>query len=159
MIYADVQAKLKAGDILAFRRTGFISGLVEHVSGGSYSHIGIVLADKAGPIMLEAREFVGVRVTAIHENLPCDWIATHLVWSPEIEAFARSHVGERYDYLDALKVGLGLEPSAHGEICSLLAAELLNRAGLPVSRRGCTPSALVDDLLDRDLMLRHIAFS
>ena len=149
--------QIQSGDILAWRGSSALDRLIEHVSGGSYCHVGVAYVAGGTISVLQAIEGAGVNKVALADNLPCDHIPTGLAWTQAVEDFAVRQIGRRYSYLDALEVGIGIKPTDHrGLICSTYARDVLIHAGLKLPLTGMTPSALVDDLLDLGADLRLV---
>jgi len=150
---------IHSGDILAFRGTGLVSELIQHVEGGAYSHVAVAFVEPDGALaVLEAREGAGVRKVAAKgyiDSYKVDRVECAVNWTCELETFALSKLGQPYSYLAALDVGLGLTPPDGAQICSLYARDVLTQAGFSFPRRGMTPQALVDDLLDAGKSLSH----
>lgn len=143
---------IRSGDIIAFRGTGLVSELIQHVEGGTYSHVAVAYLEPDGTLsVLEAREGVGLRKIAAKgylEQYKVDRVACAVNWTFQLETFALSKIGQPYSYIAALEVGLGLTPPDGALICSLYARDVLSQAGFSFPRAAMTPQALVDDLLD-----------
>eukprot|EP01037_Dinobryon_pediforme_P011886 gene11885-11977_t len=144
--------QVQSGDVLAFRGTSLMSELIQHVEGGAYSHVALAFQQPDGLYVLEAREFIGIRKIIASKYLPVyhvDLIATGCKWTPQVEALALSIIGKEYSYLAAIEVGLGFSPDQSAEICSLYCQQVLTKAGFVIPRRGMTPQALIDDLIEQ----------
>ncbi len=153
MIYSIARARIKSGDVIAWRGSGIVSEFIRRVTGGDYSHVAIAwwLGDHLWVIQSQGGNATGIfRLSKVlHDHAVLDWVATGIAWTPQIEALALDLVGKDYSYLACAAVGLGLTPPAGGQVCSLLCASILNAAGLALPRKGMTPEMLVQDLLDR----------
>lgn len=152
MKYADARARIKSGDVIAWRGTGAVSEFIRRVTGGDYSHVAIAwwLGDHLWVIQSQGGNATGIfRLSkVVRDHAQIDWIATSLAWTPQIEAFALDLLGKDYSYLACAAVGLGLTPPPGGQVCSLLCAGVLNAGGVKLARKGMTPEMLVSDLLD-----------
>lgn len=157
MKYSQARHLLKSGDVLAWCGTGPISRLIAHVTGGQYTHVGIVWCDNNRIFVLQDKEWKGICLAAASEMpFPCDWIQTGLLWTEETRKLAFEHMGKRYDYLAALDVGFGLMPRSSQQVCSLYVGDLVTQMGLPCLRKGLTPQALVDILLNNGSSLNRL---
>ena len=153
----SLRSQIRSGDLLAWRGATALDELIEHVSGGSYCHVGIALVENGDIFVLQAMECAGVEKVHLADHLPCDRIETGIAWTSETEAFALAKLGQRYSYLDALEVGLGLAPTdRRGLICSTYARDVLLKAGVKLPLAGMTPSAIVNDLIDLGCSLRLV---
>lgn len=157
MKYAQARRLLKSGDVLAWQGTGPLSRFIAHITGGAYTHVGIVWRDDDRVFILQDKEFVGINLIAASEApFPCDWIKTDLPWTDDIRNQAFRCMGKSYDYIAAIEVGLNLTPMPHKLVCSLYVGELISAMGLPCLTKGLTPQALVDILLKNGCSLTRL---
>jgi hypothetical protein len=156
MLYSEARQLIASGDLLAFTSNAFLSSLIRHATGGSYSHIGIAWRYRDRLYLLNAREGAGVELQALSAQLPFHWISTGVRWGAVVEEAALAHLGEPYSYLDAVRVWLGREPQHSAEVCSVYAAMVLRTAGFDLPLPSYTPSALVEAVLARGADLRLI---
>ncbi len=150
MNYSDARTRIKSGDVLAWRGTGFVSDFIRRVTGGDYSHVALAwwCRDHLYVIQSQGGDETGMfRLSKRVREAEIDWIATGITWTPALEAHALDLLDKDYSYLACAAVGLGLTPPAHGQVCSLLCAHVLSEAGLKLPRKGMTPEELVQDLL------------
>lgn len=157
MRYAAARALIRTGDILAFRESGPVSRFIQMWTRSTWNHCGVAWVYRGRVFVIEARVASGVSMRALSRALPCDWITIGKVDRTAIEQVALSRLGLPYDIPDDVRVGLNLEPSAHGEICSTFAGECLAAGGIELPRRGMTPEQIVGDLLDRGCALVRLA--
>ncbi len=152
MRYDLARARIKSGDVMAWRGTGVVSEFIRRVTGGDYSHVAIAWwsHDHLWAIQSQGGNETGIfRLSkVVHDHVELDWIATGLAWSAQVEARALDLLGKDYSYLACAAVGLGLTPPAGAQVCSLLCASVLNAGGLKLARKGMTPEMLVSDLLE-----------
>lgn len=157
MRYDEARPLIRSGDLIAFRGEGWLSRLIRSLSGGSWSHVGIAWVFRGRVFLLEAREGRGVGIRALSEVGAFDWIGINGNWSEAVEALALELLGREYAYADAVLVGLGLAPRAHGEICSEYAGRIVDvvRAKWQIPK-GLSPAALVECALDNGASLVHV---
>lgn len=156
MDYDACRQHVKTGDIFAFREYGPLSRFIQAWTQSTWNHVSVAWVFRGKLLMVEARALTGVSVRALSRALPADWISTPVADCDALESLLISRLGLPYDVDNAIRVGLGEEPTRGGEICSLLAEEALNAGGLNLPSRGMTPQALVSDLLDVGCTLERI---
>ena len=157
MKYAQAKHILKSGDVLAWRGTGPLSRFIAHVTGGAYTHVGVVWCFDDRIFILQDKEFVGIDLIAASEaKYPCDWIQTNLNWTDETRKLAIRYLGKPYDYLAAIQVGLNMTPLPHKQICSIYVGELVTQMGVPCPLKGLTPEALVNILLGNGGVMKRL---
>lgn len=150
MNYASARGNIKSGDVLAWRGEGWISDFIRRVTGGDYSHVALAWWYQGHLYVIQSQgsDETGIfRASKRVREARIDWIATGIDWSPTLESHALDLLDKDYSYLACAAVGLGLTPPPGGQVCSLLCADVLDRAGLHLPRKGMTPEALVSDLL------------
>lgn len=144
--YASRRSEIRSGDLLFLREDGFWPWLIRTMTHGPYAHCGVAWVTSGRVMMLEARPFNGVTLRMASHALPFTWVQTNCEWSESVETHALSHLQEPYDFLDAVRLGLGWSPSRTGAVCSTYAADVLNvwleRVGFPLQRDGLSPSHL-----------------
>ena len=160
--YVDVRDNLKSGDVLAWTHKGIKSWkdfeifIVRLAQRSEYSHVGMVwkIADRV--FILEAVGS-GVRIYPLSKELPCFHIATDIEWTPELEEFALSKVGESYSKWEAIKGFLtGKATQGDGSWqCAEYCKAVLRQAGMEFQGK-TTPSGLVNDLLNKRKSLSKI---
>ena len=150
MKYSDARVHIKSGDVLAWRGSTWVSDFIRRVTGGDYSHVAIAWWYQGHLYVIQSQ---GAKQTGIFRlskkvrEAHIDWIATGVVWTPKLEAYALDLLDKDYSYMSAIAVGLDRMPPPGGQVCSLLCADVLDHAGLHLPRKGMTPEALVSDLL------------
>ncbi len=160
MNYAAARPVIKSGDLLAWRGQSLIGRLIRHVTGGSYSHVGIAWHFRGRLFVLEAVEGRGVQIRAASSLPSFDWIKCGLIWHDVAEAEALSLLGKPYSYMDAIRAALGLRFQSRGYICSEYAAYVQHHAGaLTGTLDTITPSALVAFWLNAGKPLQAVANS
>jgi hypothetical protein len=160
MKYLEVRDQIRSGDIFAWRGTNFLANIIEHVTGGSYSHVAVAWRFRKRLFLLQANEGTGVQLIAASTTVkrgPCDWISTDVNWTDKVEDVALSQLGLPYNYIAAAEVGFNLIPSTSAEICSIYAGNVLNACGMKINYKGLTPKSLVDNLLNNGAVLRQIS--
>jgi hypothetical protein len=159
MNYAKARSHIQTGDLLAWRGYGLWSWLIRHVTGGAHTHVGVAWWFRDRLFVLEAKERVGVQMRALSNTGSFDWLPTNIEWSIELEAFAFSHLGKRYSYLEAVGAGLGFPVHNDEFICSEYAAELFRHADRlhGLKKRSPTPTDLVQYWLDQGVPMQSIS--
>lgn len=154
--YSDNRQRIASGDIFAFRHSGALSEFIEHVTGGTYSHVAVAWRFRNRLFAIGATEVIGVRMSALSQVLPADWIATGLQWNDDAEELMFAHYGLPYSYAAAVEVAVGLTPRPTAQICSTFCADVLAKLGMTMDRKGLTPRVLIDNLLDKGGILQHV---
>lgn len=156
MQYHDAKEDIKSGDLLAFKGESWMSSIIRRFTKGSWTHVGIAWKYKSRLFILEARQYYGVSIRPVSDALPCGWISIPTTWNNDVEEFALERLGKTYSYQDAIKVGLGIDPIHDDRVCSLYAAAVLRKAGIPVNCINPHPDRLVQYLLQSEYPLVEI---
>ena len=121
------------GALLAWKPTSLIGHIVTWFTKSKYSHVGLLWRFHGRYYVLEAIWNGGVRVRLLREDLPVYIIPTNIKWNDEVEECAVRKLGRMYHFLDALRVGLNMNPHIYdSEICSHYVAHILHKAGMPI---------------------------
>lgn len=140
---------LKSGDLLAWKNDGtWMSHLVQAVTGGEYTHVGLCWILHNRPYVLDAYWKGGVRLRSL-EELPFDHIPTNISWTNELEDEALSRLGREYHLWSAAMLGFEMAPKFDAHVCSLYAAAILRKGGLDIPKGiPLTPQRLIDILYE-----------
>lgn len=140
---------MKTGDFLLLRGSGAAGAMVRHWTGSAWAHCGLVYMEADGPMLLDAHPQGGVRRTALERNLPALLVAVpEIMWTPEIQAFVRQHLGDGYSLDEAARGGLDLRGNNPKKWnCAEWAGAIYRRAGLPISEYAMNPQLVFNDLM------------
>lgn len=147
--FGNVEKQIKSGDLLAFKTADFLSELVEHWTASEYAHAGLAWVHYGSVFVLECAVGAGVRIRALSQAVPCDWITTNLHWNDNAETLAFRDYGKPYNFMADLEIALDQTPPEGAEVCTMFCADLLGKLGVPVIRQGLTPGKLVNIMLLR----------
>lgn len=126
-------SQYKSGSLLAWKPNSIIGHIICAWTRSEYSHVGILWRFHGRYYVLEAIWNSGVRVRLLQEDLPVYVLPTNIKWTDEVEGCAVRKLGRMYHFLDALRVGLNINPHIHDcEICSHYVAHVLHRAGMAI---------------------------
>lgn len=156
--FEKLRPQLKSGDLVFFREHTIWAKLIRAFTRSDYCHAAVVCLEAGEPMILEARFGLGVSMRRLADALPCDWIATGCLWSPQIEASARMKLNTRYSLFAAIALGLGIAPPRQTEVCSLYAASVIEPGlpGVQFDRKGMTPGNLAETFLAAGCELRTL---
>lgn len=158
-LYADHRNTIKSGDLIAFRARDFWGRMIGYFTRSAHSHVAVAWRFRGRLFLLEAKEGQGVQIRAASEALPFDHITTHAFWDDHIEEDALMYLGKPYAWLDLMNVGVGLEPSADGMICSEYCAKVIRPVledAWQAMPKSPTPANLVEHFLDHDGVLTPV---
>lgn len=157
MRYEDARPLIASGDLIAFTADGFVSRLIRHWCGGSWSHVGIAWRYGDRVFVLAAKEGgYGVCLLALSNLTPFAWIKTGAAWTPGVERLALERLGLPYSYTDCARVALGRATVRDDDVCSVYAATILKAAGSTLPLPSYTPSALVDAVMVAGAEMREV---
>ncbi len=156
MTYADARSQIKSGDVLAWRGKSLLARLIEWVTGGAYSHVGIAYWLEDRLMVVQQREFTGQDMAFLSDNLPFDWISTNITLSTAAKGVMFEQLEHPYSYLDAVRIGLAIAARKQGRICSTFAAQVLDACGFDLPDRVQSPSSLVAALLKQGAALQSL---
>ena len=126
-------SEYKSGSLLAWRPNSIIGHLICKFTRSEYSHVGILWRFHGRYYVLEAIWNSGVRVRLLQEDLPVVVFPTGVKWNDEVEGCAVRKLGRMYHFVDALRVGLNMNPHIYdSEICSHYVAHVFHKAGMPI---------------------------
>lgn len=148
MNYEAARGSIRAGDILAVRGTSLMSRVIEAVTGGPWSHVGVAWWLEDRLMVIQQREIVGCQIVPASLLLPFDWISTDVTLTPCARSVAVRMLGKPYSYLDALRIGLQLGALHKARTCSTFAATVLDLSGYSVpAGKHQSPASLVAALV------------
>lgn len=137
--------RLEKGDLLAWKNDGsFVGNMVSYLTGGDYTHVGIVWTLHGRAYVIDAYWRGGVRLRSLPDNLPVDHISTKIRWTDTLEDFALSKLGREYHYVGAAMLGFDINPSYDAHVCSTYAANILIRGGMDIPKVSLSPQSLVE---------------
>lgn len=122
-----------SGSLLAWKPNSIIGHIICKWTRSEYSHVGLLWRFHGRYYVLEAIWNGGVRVRLLQEDLPVYIFPTSIKWTDDIEGCAVRKLGRMYHFLDALRVGLNMNPHIYdSEICSHYVAHVYHKAGMPI---------------------------
>jgi hypothetical protein len=155
MFYIEARHQIKSGDILAWTHKSWNSWydiqiqIVRFFTQSEYSHVGIawVIADRV--FVIESVQ-PKIRIYPLSKSLPFYWIPTRTEWTPELEEYALSKVGEGYSKLDGIKSFLGILHNSDNSVwqCAEYVISVLSKAKILDKEVKATPSVVVQALQD-----------
>jgi hypothetical protein len=104
MNYQDLRSRIKSGDLIAWSSSrGLQVNLIRIFTRCQYTHVGIAWVVDDRVFVIEAVPGDGVRVNPLSTHLPFYHVSNGSgVWTPEMERFALSKVGETYSKWEAI---------------------------------------------------------
>ena len=154
MQYNEFRTQIKSGDVLAWTHKGLKSWkdfeiwIVRLGQRSEYTHVGLAWVVGGRIFILEAAGGA-VRIFPLSNELPCYHISPGIDWTPEVEEFALSKVGEPYSKWEAVKGLFGKTKRDDQWQCAEYTREVLKQAGLDLDC-DATPSAVMSKLLELD---------
>ena len=147
-----MEMKLRSGDLLAWKPNGPVGHMVSYISGGQYSHIGLLWIFRKRFFILESIWDAGVRLRSLSEDLPVIVYPTNIKWNESIEYLALEKLGKHYSYMDALRIGLNRKPLLFdSQVCSHYVANVYHSAGLPIpTNQPLVPDDIIKYVLDHN---------
>lgn len=154
MKYAAARTEIENGDVLAFRGRGFVSRMISLFSGGSTTHVGMAVWWHNRLMLLESREFRGIRIVALSREVernevwwyrPSDEATLLSLHRLRKMAWAVENAGTGYNYLGILRYTYRVVPkwlrwllpktqtdrlSMGNRFCSEFVSAVYRRAGL-----------------------------
>jgi hypothetical protein len=100
---------MKSGDVVFLRGTGILAWIVRKVTKSQFAHVGIIWVVSDRVLMLEADPWKGVIVRPLSMSLPGYW-APGFGWNEDAQVLALESLGKSYDFIDAIRSGLGKKP-------------------------------------------------
>lgn len=139
---------LKSGDLLYWRGKGLYAWLVRKWTRSEWSHIAVFYRNGGDACFIDAAPRIGVRSHFIANDWPDAAQHTHCAWYPATFAYAMSFVGQKYDFLDAIRAAVGLPSKHRGYMCSEFAAALMRHMGWGWPANACPTPQQVADVVD-----------
>jgi len=130
--YADIRARIRSGDLLAWSGRSVGAAIVRRWTGERISHVGLAMWIGPRLFSIEAVPGIGVTMRLLSTALPVEWSPLALKQDQWAEAEERAllALGKGYSWLDAILAGLGLPTRQWDKYqCAELVADLLARAG------------------------------
>ncbi len=147
MEHNKIRGAIKSGDIIFFKGKSLWGRLIRWWTKSPYSHVGMALVGFGRVWLLEASETGQVRLIPLSKKGNFTLVKTGLNFSL-IEDEACLKVGQRYDYLGAIKAAFKLSRNNQKYYCSELVAELLIKAGFQYLYHPQTPALLLNYLTE-----------
>lgn len=152
MEYKDIRSQIRSGDILAFSTSGWdtfkhvVSQVIRLVTRSDYNHTGTAWVVGGRVFIIEAVEPL-VRIYPLSEKGDFFWVPSSVVWTPDVEEFALSQVGDSYSIWDAI-VAPFRDPKSNGSWqCTQLTKAIANKGGMNLQSTP-TPANMVRELLE-----------
>ena len=125
-IYESLRANIRDGDVLLFsRKNTYLSALISRVQGNRHTHVALAKWDGDRLTTREFREFKGYDERYVSQLGDFDHVATHFVWTDEVEQFVNQARHQKYSYFKALIAVFPLPFWGRGYICSEFVAKAL----------------------------------
>ena len=129
MNYSQARSLIKSGDVILYRGKTALSRLICHVTGGSWSHVGIAYWVQDRLFIFQQEEFKNCNLQLLSETMPFDWIALNLTVPPDFEHWMYSQLNHPYSYWDAFLIGIGIKGESKTGTCSQLVKTCLYLMG------------------------------
>lgn len=119
MKYAAARHEIKTGDVIAFRGRGLIAAAIRWFSRGSYTHVGLAVWVESRLMLLESREFKGVRLVMLRREIegadvawfrPNNFVTFDVMAGIRDIAWALENAGTGYNYLGILRYAYRVVP-------------------------------------------------
>ena len=91
--YAEARADLRDLDVIAWEGRGLVSRLIRLITGGSVTHVGLVVRAHGCVLVVESREWRGGRAVLLSSQIPADGVLVLRLREP-IDAHARAEAVE-----------------------------------------------------------------
>jgi hypothetical protein len=147
MKYSDIRTNIKSGDLLAFSHAGWKSWhdikvqAVRIFTKSEYSHVGIAWVTGGRVFCLEAVVPL-VRIFPLSKLGDFYHVPMEINWTPDIEEYAMSIIGEKYSQIQAIESFLDLDIDDNLWECARYVQAVYEKAGIDISV-SATPSNLV----------------
>lgn len=157
MKYEVFRENIKSGDVLAWTHKGIKSWtdfevfVVRLMQRSEYSHVGVAWVFGGRVFILEAVGS-GIRIMPLSKEVPCFHLDTKVEWTPEVEEYALSKIGEKYSKWEAIRGFFGKAKDDNKWQCAEYTKKILSKAGIDLDCRA-TPSGVVDALLSENSSL------
>lgn len=156
--YEYRRSQIVSGDVLAWRGRGPFSWLISFITRSPWTHVGVVWKYQERLFVLEATPLYGVRMRALSDSLPFDWINTNAKWTKKVEMKAFAELGKPYSIGDAIRAGFGWNLKARARICSSYVTTILAEAGLISANfdNSPTPNDIIQELLNAGAAMQRL---
>jgi hypothetical protein len=161
MKYECARPTIVSGEVLAWSHRGFKSfydakiQLVRFFTRSEYSHVGIAWVVGGRVLVIEAVTPL-VRIYPLSKLGSFYRLSDPVAWTPEVETFALSHVGQGYSQWQAIKAFFGIAVDTDGLAqCAELVRGIIRESGVPCEV-DATPTTIVQFLLERGATLQYI---
>jgi len=146
--YEELRDQIKTGDLLLVDGNGFVSDVIEKVTGGRFSHVAVIFRLGDGLFIAEEWEGIGFQIMPLSQKLaqvdgrPFLGIAPEVVRAnpgavmAEIGEYRATPSLQPYGYGTLVKVaaaddlGAKIDPEKVQAVCSVFAERCYIRAGL-----------------------------
>ena len=161
LLYSDVRAIIKSGDLIAWSQRKWNSlhniemQLIRIFTRSEYVHVGIAWVIGERVFVIDAVS-PKVRIFPLSKLTPFYLIPLNAPWKKETEEFALAQVGEKYSLLQAIQSVLKKPNLDDNWQCAELAHEIMKSDGIDLGEI-YTPSELVNNALNYSTGLRFIS--
>jgi len=157
MKYNDIKHLIKSGDLCVYSGNSFFDGVIKFFTQSKYDHVAIAIIEGEKINIIESVLVDGTHIVPLENNLPFYWVSTGVNWTPSVETFAKSNVGQPYSFIDAFRVVTGEGPMHDDEVCSVLAGAIYRSAGVPLDPHlDYSPAALVKYFTDKGHSINYV---
>lgn len=148
MLYSQARPLIKSGDLLAFSHVGWGSWhdfkiqMIRVFQRTEYSHVGVAWVVGGRVFILEAVMPL-VRIYPLSKLGKFFWLPTNANWSPDVEEYALSIVGDEYSQLEAVESPFTTPKKDNLWECAEFAHDVLTMAGVDFQNVSRTPCDIV----------------
>jgi hypothetical protein len=129
--------------------------MVRFFTRSEYSHVGVTWVVGGRVLVIEAVTPL-VRIYPLSKLGSFYKLSDPVSWTPEVETFALSHVGQGYSQWQAVKAFFGITSDADGLAqCAELVRGIIRESGV-ACEVDATPTAIVEFMLERGATLQYI---
>lgn len=134
MRYADVREDIQSGDLILFHGRGFVAWIIRLFTNSNFSHSAIAWRMGGRVLLIESRANTdGVAIGRSLSQALEDgayWAPMNISWTePVLKAALDDGIHQKYDFVDAIRAGLGLHPTSEGLQCSEFVVNVFRAAG------------------------------
>jgi hypothetical protein len=159
--YLEVRDRINSGGVLAWTHRGFRTWYdikiqaVRFFTRSEYSHVGVAWVVGGRVLVIEAVMPL-VRIYPLSKLGSFYLLPNNNIWTPDVETFALSHVGQKYSQWQAVKAFFGISSPDDGLAqCAELVRGILQAQGEDITVNA-TPSEIVQYMLTKGNTLTYI---
>lgn len=145
MLYSEVRDILKTGDVVFYHDKNPFGWLVRWKTKSNWDHVGIVIDFGGRKWLCECAPAKGPHLMLLSDRIPHMAMvrADNLLLNEDAINYAFKQFKLKYNYIDAIRAGLGWRTVYKGMICSEYVGKILQIANkYGISDWGMTPEAI-----------------